>query len=472
MSLNGQCADNEHVNVERLFDFFRSKIEKMSPASQKNYRTALVSLQNFVQSDATPEEVMSTGMLSEWLLALSIKGLSLKTIRLYFDIVSALTSSANKEKLVSNAVFDSIRTGLSNMVKGSTDVTARHKRLTTMLASAQTMNEQDRMAADMVLLSLSSGCMPVAQVALLTKDDISERNADIAKRHAEARRKYIFPLGQSLKTPRQVTREAETIISSLLRRYNIGVAGVDVDITLRSLWAYAALCCGATGSMVLSCLGQVPADMPLFVLCEAAATSAAERNNLVDAVDRLLRHNPKRWFAMRLRRGVSPADIHSRLKTCNLEQLEIFYPCEEIARRVGRRLVVEQEPVLPQIAFFKSRLSDIMPLFARIGDLAWCFKSTPGAGAHYAPIPKAEMERFQQTIGHFTSEYEVAALGGLTLRPGDKVKVVGGIYAGRDGLIEGIDSGDPATIYRLLLTGESGIEWRARVDSRLLRQGC
>lgn len=471
MGAHVQHTDSEHISPQALFDFFRSRVDGLSPASQKNYRTTIGSLRSFAESQGNGVPFMSAEWLEEWLLGLSMKGLSIKTIRLYFDIASALATAAVKEGLLTTAsAFDILRPQLAKISNPATDIAADYKRFISQSRVIR-LSEADRMAVDMALMSLLAGCMPLSRVAMLTKDDISETNADIAARHAEPRRKYIFPLGQSLRTQKQVVREAETPVAQFMSRYQIGAPGSTPDGILQSLWAYGALCCGATGAMVLSCLGVVPEGLPLLSLCEAAAVTATERESLIDAVGRLFLHNPKRWFAMRLRRGVTPADIRTRLTGGGREVPEIFYPCDEIARRVGRRLVMEQEPVLPQVAFFKSRLSDILPLFAVIGDLAWCFKSSLGVGAHYAPIPAAETERFQRTIGHFTAEYEVAGLGHLELRPGDRVKIVGGIYAGRDGTIEGIDHSDPTTVYRLLLTAESGIEWRTRIDSRLLLHG-
>lgn len=171
-----------------------------------------------------------------------------------------------------------------------------------------------------------------------------------------------------------------------------------------------------------------------------------------------------------------------------MEQPEIFYPCEEIARRIGKKLVYCNKPLISDVAFFRCRATDIRPLFSRIGDMAWCYRGC--GGSQYAVIPAGAMARFQEAIGMFTSDYQLSPIGSLTPKIGERVVIIGGVFAGRDGFIEKISTNTASlgaaeanasrtapntgnassTIYRILLPDSTGFEWRVDLDSRLVRR--
>lgn len=105
-------------------------------------------------------------------------------------------------------------------------------------------------------------------------------------------------------------------------------------------------------------------------------------------------------------------------------------------------------------------------MFLKIGDLAWCYKDHSGAGS-YAVIPRQVMERFQMAIGQFTSDYEVGPIGSITPRPGETIKILGGIFAGNEGELLKVESlNEKGVIYRLRILDDRGVEWKISVDPR------
>ena len=206
---------------------------------------------------------------------------------------------------------------------------------------------------------------------------------------------------------------------------------------------------------------------------------------------------------MSLRPGVRFSQVCRRiqlLSTSNAQRPtyddppELFYPCEEIARTIGKKIVTRQRPFIHSVVFFRARLTDIGRLFAKIGDLAWCYRQNARPGAPYAAISDAQFRLFQQTIAQFTPDYEVASSGELELNEGDRVEILGGLFAGHEATMEGIvkeethgmsilESSDNSAaglsqsekqnasgvVYRLNIIGDNGIEWRINVNSRLLK---
>lgn len=147
---------------------------------------------------------------------------------------------------------------------------------------------------------------------------------------------------------------------------------------------------------------------------------------------------------------------------------EFFYPYDEIKKRIGKKLVTESVPVIKDIVFFRARVTDIFPLFCKIGDIAWCYTTTGKPGGDYAAIPRHQFERFQETIGQFTSDYEVAPIGGFEPEEGERVVVLSGLLADREFDISKIEDGDN-TVFQLRMIGDNGIQWRTRARKHQLK---
>ncbi|MDE6695508.1 MAG: hypothetical protein K2K25_01375, partial [Muribaculaceae bacterium] len=147
--------------------------------------------------------------------------------------------------------------------------------------------------------------------------------------------------------------------------------------------------------------------------------------------------------------------------------IELFYPSEEITRAIGKKIVTRQRPFIHSVVFFRAKLTDIGRLFARIGDLAWCYRQSARPGAPYAHISDTQFHLFQQTIARFTPDYEVAPTGELELNQGDRVEILGGLFTGHEATFDKAAKTEEGIVYRLNIIGDNGFDWRIAIDSRL-----
>lgn len=417
-------------------------------------------------------------MLAEWMVHMYLSDLSAKTSRLYLDVVAGLYHKAAAARRIPEAgAFKDFRSLLKNQPEnecGHRITRADLDRCISLTREAPAMSGEMALAADIVLFSLLNRAMPLAEIAMLRRRDLdaySEESNAVAARHTSARRAYVFPLNQSENTPKTTARRISELVRRLFSIKGIPFTG-DADSTLRTIWACGALRLGVTASEVRTLLGDALPDIPCIDMCAPENLPDTCVTAITRSVGQLFYENPLRWFAMRLRPGVKFDDITRRFGQISDEITipETFYPYEEIARRTGRKLVFEQKPVIADVVFFRSPITGVLPLFARIGDLAWCYTTTGRPGAPYAPIPNSAFINFQKTIGQFTPDYEVAPLGGLEPRAHDRVVVVGGLFHGMDGEFRDIthNPSDATAIYRINLTGTNGIEWRISLDPRLV----
>ncbi len=171
-----------------------------------------------------------------------------------------------------------------------------------------------------------------------------------------------------------------------------------------------------------------------------------------------------RWFAMKLRRGVVPADIIKRYGEIG----ETYYPCEEIARRVDGKMTMETRAVIADVLFFRSRRSDILPMFRAIGDMAWCYRQNGLPDSPYSVIPDSDMLRFQRTIGQFTPDMVVTPGDYADRGVGRKVRITGGIMEGYEGVIYSCPSSGDGRILRLQLINDCGIDVKVEIPESLI----
>ena len=465
-------------NSDCLADFFASTISDCGHNYAPVYRKAVDSLFNFLERSDISFGDNPAAAVGDWLISLKISGMTYKSAVSYFDAISGLYSKAAKCSIVDDVyALKTVKERLKEndgalWHNGLTD--ADVQRLKSLTKSVDAGENQ---TVDLIKLSLLNRCIPIQSVAMLKRDSnlgsIDPEARAIVERNQSSTRKYIFDLKQSRCTLRQLSLELQRMISGLFFSRNIPFFD-QVDSTLRSYWAYVALNSGIPSRYVRSAVGIVPPGLEIMQLSAAEDIPGDVYEEAFASVARAFVDNPRRWYVMRLRPRIKYADLTRRLDTLgsHTDAPELFYPCDEIMRRVGRRRIVESRPVIPDIVFFRSRSTAISRLFADIGDLAWCYTVSGRTGDSYAAISDSAFRLFQQTIGQFTPDYEVAPIGTIPLRENDRVVIVGGPYQGREGrlLNPGHPSDDGITVYRLQLYNDLGIEWTVCADSRQLRK--
>ncbi|MDE6632364.1 MAG: hypothetical protein K2K23_05135, partial [Muribaculaceae bacterium] len=480
-----QQADIQPNSLEHILEILRNQAIAMPTSSTSSrYLRALASLQSsalhfpYSATSADRTAAMSEGetssahieddenssfiihhlslSLTDWLVSLWLMNTPFTTASLYLDIISSLYGSAVKANLLPpTKLFSQLKTDLKTLgpddwKKGIDDeIFDRALRLT---RNAVRLIADDAIAASIVIWSLTHSLQPLSEIALLKKCDLSANTTDsslivnrsslkredpslIVNRSSLKKSRYAFPLRQSQRTPRQLQAHISKIVNDLFRRARLPQA-TDPYQTVEALWAYAALRAGIPASTIISFLGHAPLGLPVLKLSSSSSricdnAENADNEKSLSQVGKVFLDNPPQWYAMSLRPGVRFTQVCRRiqlLSTSNAQRPtyddppELFYPCEEIARTIGKKIVTRQRPFIHSVVFFRAKLTDIGRLFVKIGDLAWCYRQNARPGAPYAAISDAQFRLFQQTIAQFTPDYEVASTGELELNEGDRVE--------------------------------------------------
>ena len=243
-----ELIDIKPISIQTLADIFRSKVSVLSSASAKNYRIALDSLRNYLAVQYPLAKEIELGHIQDWCASMLIGGITIKTLSHYIDCLLSILSS--KE---STEVPPTLTTGLKQLkdrllsysgIEPSTVSDRDFKRLLNVTKSADRQKGSDAVLTDLLLISLANGAMTLDKAAQLKRPDIAYLSAEsqrIADRQADPRRKYIFPLDQSLKTPNQLKRHLNNVMTDFLRSRNLPVINGSADESLKTLWAYVAL---------------------------------------------------------------------------------------------------------------------------------------------------------------------------------------------------------------------------------------
>lgn len=324
------------------------------------------------------------------------------------------------------------------------------------------------MYGDILLFSILNGVKPLDEIIQLTKDNLGNYNGisrTIIDRNIDSRRKFVFDLRQSYQTPRKIVAAISEKLGTVFN-YVTGNGHFTFESLASSLWAALAMRCGATASAVLESLNQ-PA---VYAIPRFSVTQNNRANNPASwqpGIEALLTHELPKWYVMRMRRGVRFEELRKEINDRIRPIPELFYPVEIIKKQLRGKTTAVEQPYISQTVFFKSYPEDILPMFAQIGDKAWCLRLSNNTGSPYAAIPQAEMQRFQSAIGVFTADSELHPLGSLKPKPGEKVILIQAGYSNREARVEEVMESDCGTVlFRVKLTTDYGYEWRATIDSR------
>lgn len=546
--------DNQPVYLIDQLAGFRSALPTFGPSAQKSYAKALTSLESFMRTASLQYEPLSTTILADWLITLSLSGHTLSTLLLYLNAISSCASCASAPtKPSAPSPLTSLDFGRLRSILKEIQTEAEAEKPTTSTRPDRTNRPTSPLPASLLralhLTATLAGGLSLETAARLRREDLPSlppEAASVASPFTDPRRRYIFPLDQSSLTTRQLAhRLAEAFATAS-------------DPALRALptpaehWLRTALSIGATPSEAITALGRNPLPgNPILRLLPCASAPTEEpmqsmraasfpteepvqsmraasypteepvpsrslsvppnsvrfprpetSSRLWALVAEALTDNPLHWYALRLRQGITPEELLSRLKsgpaTQDRNPDNYFYPTHRVAHRTPTGVHHTTEPLLPGVIFLRLRSTELTPLLREIGDIAWIYRDPARRDSGYSPIPDRQMNAFQLAIGVFTDETRVAPLGTIAPRPGQRILILGGPLAGHTAtFVKGIkdprgiknekpnnkkgvennavESGNStaqsmdSVLYRLILPGLNGIEWEADLDPRILQ---
>lgn len=451
----------------------------MCDSSAEIYAKGAASLASFFREHPSLSTKTHEEILTDWVIDMSWQWHTKKTAVHYLDSVSALyTSSAKEGSVEPTKAFRQVKARLLALPEDVWNMGPYREGLKKLLSLAQPRGiaRETSPFLDLFLITITSTPRPITGWARLKSSETASLPVpvrNIVGKWIEPKRSYVFPLEQSKKTANQLRRHLESNIAGLLHLHGIPMAG-DAENTAQLYRAIANMENGAAaGDAFSTTLPGFDARQTIYQLCQSISDRsenqiAATASN----VESLLEAEGEQWFAMHMRQGVRFDSLKMRLSQTDgkkrFADVKLFYPMEEIARKVKNKILYKEVPVLPRIVFFRTLRHNVSPLFTLIGDLAWCYRFGHG----YASISNTEMAAFQQAIGVFTPDTHIYPEGTINLEANDRVVILGGALTGHTATVTGLVKGDCCgrIVYRLSLPAGNGIEWTVDIESRQIKK--
>ena len=479
-----QLSETYPAECVDALSWFRVRAEETANLkTAASLHQALTSFVRFLDGRSLDFDGMDCRLLSGWMARLLYEGYTRKTALYYLKNLSSLYGKSVTEGIApATDAFTQTRERLQRLPDLMFEPVpdgALLTKLRNLWHSAGKGSDRRQLGVDILMFAVLAGGLSFEEIINYKKDQYAGNDsalAGIVAKYSKPKNRYLFPLRQSERTPAQLVRELTALYKEALSSVGLKVSN-PVEDTALELWSMAALGANLSPEVVAGCMRRLPRLNPIFAVCGRADVAGDEKERILAFVSRSIADNPLQWHAMQFRPHVGFESVMARLKHCSEEVKvdQIYYPCREISRRIGNRIRYDKRPVINGLLYFRCRVSDIVPIFRNIGDLAWGYRAGGREGRPYAVISDYEISRLQTAIGVFAPESELMPVGTIHLDKGDKLEVLGGIFCGKGArfdsettLKQGADSGK--TVYRLLLPDGNGFEWEVNIDPRMVRR--
>ncbi len=463
-----------------FIDFLESRRQEGIADEIEKWATA--SIKNVLGHKSRANRELTEYDLRLWIADMIRHGFSRQTRRRYYGKIHALHTNYAGNSPEAEQAFSSARNLIdsaenSMAYDNGNNLTA----LKRLAGDASATRPALAIHRQLFLYLFYNGGSTVDDAINATFADYGSANSqcdEIVESLKAPRRKYIFPLGQGRRTDKQIAKSLSVSIAAVLAQAGLRLSAPFSDDTAASLWISAAEACGIPTEDIRSAIGHVPEGHPYLSLIPRRPISDTTRTGILSRVADYVNDTAPRWYVMKMRQRVSPADINDRLTDTApqlLGQMSTFYPCDEIIKLHGKKKTVAEAAVISSVLFFMMRGNKVDELFRNIGDLAWGYRTSNAPGSPYSVIPKWQMRNFQLCIGHFTPDVRVELTDiSSDLGVGREVEIVGGKFAGYRGLIHDILSPNQTRtnkrVFRLDLTLNSSIRWTADIPEELIRE--
>ncbi|MDE5976608.1 MAG: hypothetical protein K2G69_08675, partial [Muribaculaceae bacterium] len=290
-------------NISSLLQEFRSEADSKSPATAAAYHQAIRLFAAY------------HGLPYPFFTYLCLNGYTPKTAHHYNNIISSLLKKSHQD---AQSLWEA--QAVPGQARSRSHLNFQLSILNFKFQaplSAELVTAVARATDPLILTSLLNGALPISRLVSLRISDLpslTPQTRDLLARIISPKRKYIFPLNQSLLTPKQVRDKVETDLRASLRSLKIPIIG-NVDETLRTIWTITALRLGHSPAEILSVIPHVPLGTPWMPDERSDNPGQVDPSLLIEEVGAALFNNPEEWFAMRLRPKVTFSLLTDRLSS-------------------------------------------------------------------------------------------------------------------------------------------------------------
>ncbi|MBR5297354.1 MAG: UpxY family transcription antiterminator [Parabacteroides sp.] len=207
---------------------------------------------------------------------------------------------------------------------------------------------------------------------------------------------------------------------------------IDQDTAL-SLYLAIGRDVGVKASQLKSTVDRLPAGSSLSMI-EKEEISQERADEISERIVLAVKDYRAHWYSMRLFRPEE--EIEEEIQSDqNLQGVELYYPMEEITRRVGKKIEEIQSPVIKNILFFRTTEAMTHKLARALYGQANIYKTRTSEKESYAIIPDYEMYQFRMIVSNGAEEIHFEEIKKEEFTTGRRVRIIDGKFCGYEGKI-------------------------------------
>lgn len=451
--MSGTGTDSFDAGLSPM-DFFRDEMGRISTSDAANCRWFVSSFGRFIGDRSIAFSDIDGELVESYRRHLVEEGLKATTIRRYCERFRSLYNKAVKKGLApKSGAFDAIGSCKESSVPRTLSGSGRRLDAVRTVASFDFSSEPlFEQTQALFLFSLYACGMPFSEMASLRKGSIRGGRLVLASgaslpllpgmirivsRYEGWDTDYLLPVLRSgMPVPDMSRKERSYLhnVEGIFRKAGMACAA-DADLSLR-LWIEIGLELGISSEVILSALSKVPDGSSLRCVEVGDAVGGDRVDGAVAKIAESIKDCSESWYAMRLRPDASYDRVASVLKReFGADASALYYPCEEIVRRVGKKLTVRTRSVIRNVVFFRAS-HDSLPVMARsLAEMAWIYRTGRSADSGYAVVPEYELYKFRAAVSRFTDDMDFMPADRAEWRKGRDVRITGGSLEGYEGKI-------------------------------------
>lgn len=483
MSTVNYTADIKTVSSLSPIEFFNVKSQEASSKKTKeNLQYAISSLSEFVGNSSLDFGSFTESMIGEWVSRLLFQGYSPKTIsnNILKRIATLYNKAVGDGLAQSTEIFKVMQNRLnndeSNRLSEAGDANTFGK-IQDLIRRDYSSNPRLQLAKDMLLFSIYNGGMSFERIANYNKDEYKGNNKailEIVNRYSKPKNKFLFPLNRTNATVKKLGRSIQVLFDDVMKNHGLGFSPNPTDTSF-SIWAYLAMRCGVSVSDTSSCIAPRNKNVAITTFAVPSELTEDQILEIREKIEATLNHNPLHWYAMHLRPRVEFKNLTDRLAEKNISLDEIYYPMEDVYRKVGKKKIFESQPVISWLVFFRSRVTILNRLYKEIGDIAWGYRYLPDYKSPYAIISEQEIRYYQESIGTLSPGTQILRDDEVEFNEGDYLVVLGGALNGHHAIFVSTkkskdDANGSKIVYRVKLAGGTNANWIVDREPNLVRK--
>jgi transcription antitermination factor NusG len=427
------------------FFLYIQKIQQMKDDAMTT--KALRSLKKHLNGKDPDFEDLTEPVIKSWVDAMLSK-LALATIIRYIESLAQINKHAIRLGYIEkNATFDNIREYIDGLCDGGFGRTSKSLvEIVQRLARVHRTNPPNvGYAIDIYLYSFYNAGLGIDEIINLQEDSqlcSLPQTAELRAKYYDARRKYIFPLDQWRRTTRQIKLSVESDFKRYLNSAGMTIGGRSNEDFITSAWVAAAKTCGVSNADICACCPQVMSK-PKLKGVQPSALTQSQIDNIKRQVANVIVDMVPHWYAIRF---VGKDAVVSKYikEICDTATYKIYYPIDEIYKKIKKKRVVESRPTIRNIMFIQTAAHVINRIeTAKIEQRTFhVLRNNARQNKSFAIIPNEEMRTFSMLVSNGLDILDEEDLQKVEILTGSYVEITEGPQKGYRGNVYKIRNKD------------------------------